>query len=85
MPLTGSKPGCKLNMYKAFLSLLICLLIFFLWLIAFEDDSIASVSQDSSFGDENSQQEQDPLAIELKVSFDYNYTITDINVTLFVT
>ncbi|XP_063376990.1 histone-lysine N-methyltransferase 2C-like [Cydia fagiglandana] len=33
---------------------------------SFEDDNTASTSQDSSFGDENSQQEQDPLAIEPK-------------------
>lgn len=34
---------------------------------AFEDDTMASTSQDSSFGDENSQ-EQDPLAMEPKVT-----------------
>ncbi|CAB3239125.1 unnamed protein product [Arctia plantaginis] len=33
---------------------------------SFDDDTVASTSQDSSFGDENSQQEQDPLAIEAK-------------------
>ncbi|XP_022825140.1 histone-lysine N-methyltransferase 2C isoform X2 [Spodoptera litura] len=32
----------------------------------FDDDTVASTSQDSSFGDENSQTEQDPLAIEPK-------------------
>lgn len=35
---------------------------------AFDEDTVASTSQDSSFGDENSQQEQDPLAIEPKVN-----------------
>ncbi|KAF9417775.1 hypothetical protein HW555_005189, partial [Spodoptera exigua] len=33
---------------------------------SFDDDTVASTSQDSSFGDENSQTEQDPLAIEAK-------------------
>ncbi|XP_072939829.1 uncharacterized protein [Epargyreus clarus] len=33
---------------------------------SFEEDNMASTSQDSSFGDENSQHEQDPLAIESK-------------------
>ncbi|XP_063824510.1 histone-lysine N-methyltransferase 2C-like [Ostrinia nubilalis] len=33
---------------------------------SFDDDTAASTSQDSSFGDENSQQETDPLAIEPK-------------------
>lgn len=36
---------------------------------AFEDDSLTQSGQDSSYGEENSQQEQDPLAIESKVRF----------------
>ncbi|XP_075971400.1 uncharacterized protein LOC142973507 isoform X2 [Anticarsia gemmatalis] len=33
---------------------------------SFDEDTVASTSQDSSFGDENSQTETDPLAIESK-------------------
>lgn len=36
---------------------------------------MASTSQDSSFGDENSQHEQDPLAIESKVCFAFNRNV----------
>lgn len=43
--------------------------IYTVLLSAFDEDTVASTSQDSSFGDENSQTEQDPLAIEAKVNF----------------
>lgn len=70
MPLPSAKSGCKATL------LLLCYsywevyqnIILIGFIAAFDDDNAASTSQDSSFGDENSQQEQDPLAIEPKVS-----------------
>lgn len=52
----------------------IILLLYIKNFVAFDDDTMASTSQDSSFGDESTQ-DQDPLAIESKVSICYSSNV----------
>lgn len=43
---------------------------------AFEEDNLTQSGQDSSYGDESSQQEQDPLAIEPKVRHNFLFFVS---------